>query len=76
MAQKVGVVGIQARVVKTQLVQLVDISLTGDSGWRDVDPHMVAQLKEKLMQGDVGANPTREPIACVRAATIMDGERW
>ena len=49
-----GVVGIQARVVKTQQVQLVDISLAGDSGWRDVDPHMVAQLKEKLMQGEWG----------------------
>ena len=74
MAQKVGVVGIQAMVVQTQLVQLVDISLAGDSGWRDVDPHMVAQLKEKLTQGEWGANHTRKTTDCVRAATSIDGE--
>ena len=77
MAQKVGVAGIQARVVKTQQVQLDDISLASDSGWRDVDPHMVAQLKEKLMQGDLGRTTLGNPsIVCEQqqALTASDGK--
>ena len=71
-----GFVGIQARVVKTEQVQLDDISLASDSGWRDVDPHMVAQLKEKVMQGEWGADHAWKTIDCVRAATSIGGKRW
>ncbi len=47
--------------LRTERVKLADLSLAGDSGWRDLDESRVGQLEEVLYRGDFGNTTLAKP---------------
>ncbi len=50
-----------AKQIRTQVVQLQEVSFAKDSGWRDVDESHVAALKAIVMEGDWGSTTLAGP---------------
>ena len=60
-----------ARQIRTQVVQLQDVSYEKDSGWRDVEESHVAVLKAVVTRGEWGSTTLAGPSLIAEGGTLI-----
>jgi len=58
-------------ILESHNVEVDDVSIEDDSGWRDLDPRRVQQLVETFIAGDFGTNILRKPSILMENGTAQ-----